>query len=81
MTFTKRGPMTTQPDNDPLGLQAEAAAIAALDKAVQALRGVYPDERPAHVVYLLRQLDMNDNDLTAVFRAVSDRLAWGDWRD
>ena len=64
-----------------LGTQAEAAAIAALDKAVQALLGVHADERPAHVVYLLRQLDMNDNDLTAVFRSVSDRLAWGKWRD
>ena len=64
-----------------LGTQAEAAAIAALDKAVQALRGVHADERPAHVVYLLRQLDMNDNDLTAVFREIDDRLAWGKWRD
>ena len=64
-----------------LGTQAEAAAIDALDKAVQALRGVHADERPAHVVYLLRQLDMNDNDLTAVFREIDDRLAWGKWRD
>ena len=64
-----------------LGTQAEAAAITALDNAVQALLGVHADERPAHVVYLLRQLDMNDNDLTTLFRSVSDRLAWGDWRD
>lgn len=64
-----------------LGTQAEAAAIDALDKAVQALRGVHADERPAHVVYLLRQLDMNDDGLTTVLHVIDDRLAWGKWRD
>ena len=70
-----------QPDRpDPLRIEAEAQARAALDSAVEALRGVYPDDWPALVVYLLRILDPLGLDLEAVRREVDDRLAWGDWR-
>ena len=66
---------------DPLRTEAEAQVRAALDSAVDALRGVYSDDWPGLVIYLVRILDPLGLDLDAVQRAIDDRLAWGNWRE
>ena len=75
------------PQNDPRRAQTEAARIeaaervrVALTEALPAFTRATPDDWPALVVYLLRILDPLGLDITAVQRAIDDRLAWGDWR-
>lgn len=67
------------PQNDPKRAQREALAIAAMNDAAEALRGVDPAMVPGLVVSMLRALKLDDTVLDAVRRAIDDRLAWGNW--
>ena len=62
-------------------LRTEAAerVRVALTATLDVFAGAEPDDWPALVVYLVRILDPLGLDITAVQRAIDDRLAWGDW--
>ena len=64
-------------------LRTEAAerVRVALTGTVEVFGGAEPDDWPALVVYLVRILDPLGLDITAVQRAIDDRLAWGDWSE
>lgn len=68
------------PQNDPKRAQRETRAIAAMNDAAEALRGVAPDLVPDLVVSLLRALKLNDVVLDDLRAQIDDRLAWGYWR-
>ena len=68
------------PQNDPKRAQRETRAIAAMNDAAEALRGVDPDLVPDLVASLLRALDLDETVLETLQREIDDRLAWGFWR-
>ena len=67
--------------SDVLRTEAAERVRVALTEALPAFTRAEPDDWPALVVYLVALLDPLGLDITAVQRAIDDRLAWGDWSE